>query len=40
MYPPPVGVDPVAPVAQEPNQREAVYPTGKYVLHDGGITDP
>ncbi|HSE44434.1 MAG TPA: hypothetical protein VLA89_03800 [Gemmatimonadales bacterium] len=27
-------------MAQEPIQREVVYPTGKYVLHGHGITSP
>jgi hypothetical protein len=40
VYPPSVVVGPVPPVAQEPIQREVVYPTGKYVLHGDGITDP
>jgi hypothetical protein len=40
MYPAPVVVEPGPPVAQEPIQREVVYPTGKYVLHGDGITDP
>ena len=38
-YPPPVVVEPVPPLAQEPIQREVVYPTGKYVLHGDGITE-
>jgi len=40
MYPAPAVVEPVPPVAQEPIQREVVYPTGKYALHGDGITDP
>ena len=36
----PVVVEPGPPVAQEPMQREVVYPTRKYVLHGDGITGP
>ena len=41
VYPPPVVVEPPPPaVAQQPIQREVVYPTGKYVLHGDGINYP
>ena len=41
VYQPPIVVEPSPPVvAQEPIQREVVYPTGKYVLHGDGINDP
>ena len=40
VHPAPVVVEPGPPVAQEPIQREVVYPTGKYVLHGDWITSP
>jgi hypothetical protein len=41
VYSPPVVVEPPPPaVAQEPIQREVVYPTGKYELHGDGINYP
>ena len=41
VYSPPVVVEPPPPTAaQEPIQREVVYPTGKYELHGDGINYP
>ena len=39
-YPPPVVLEQPPAVAQEPMQREVIYPTGKYVLYGDGVTVP
>ena len=39
-YPSPLVVEPPPIAAQEPIQREVIYPHGKYVLYGDGVTTP